>query len=85
MMWFLAYMATIYLALHIAVARLTRTPDSRLLWFFSVITGPLTRPVRAVLPPGTPEARVRVVALFASLALLLGARIALAGLGAGLG
>ena len=40
-------MATIYLALHIVVARFSRAPDSRLLWFFSVVTGPLTRPVRA--------------------------------------
>jgi hypothetical protein len=33
------------------------------LWFFGVVTGPLTRPVRRLLAPGTPEVRVRVVAL----------------------
>ena len=41
------------------------------LWFFSVVTGPLTRPVRAVLPRGTPEPRVRAVALAMYVALWL--------------
>jgi hypothetical protein len=40
-------MAIFYLALHKIVLRLTQKPNSKLLWFFSVITGPLTRPVRA--------------------------------------
>ena len=80
-LWFLCYMASIYLALHIAVARFSRAPDSRLLWFFSVVTGPLTRPVRALMPPATTEARVRLVALGAYLALLIAARAALASLG----
>jgi hypothetical protein len=80
-LWFLSYMAGIYLALHIAVARFSRAPDSRLLWFFSVVTGPLTRPVRALMPPGTTEARVRLVALGAYIALLIAARVALASLG----
>jgi hypothetical protein len=60
---FLFFMAAVYLALHVVVARLVRRPDSPVLWFFAVVTGPLTRPVRGVLPAGTPEARVRLVAL----------------------
>jgi hypothetical protein len=79
--WFLCYMASIYLALHVVVARLIRAPDSRLLWFFSVVTAPLTRPVRALLPAGTPEARVRMVALGLYVVLLIAARLALAALG----
>jgi hypothetical protein len=80
-LWFVCYMAAIYLALHVIVARLTRAPDSRLLWFFSVVTGPLTRPVRALMPPGTPEARVRLIALGAYVALMIAARLVLASLG----
>jgi hypothetical protein len=57
-------MASIYLALHIVFARFVAAGrPSATLWFFSVVTGPLTRPVRAVLPPGTPENRVRSIAL----------------------
>ena len=44
---FLCFMAVFYLALHKLVARLSHKPDSKLLWFFSVLTAPLTRPVRA--------------------------------------
>ena len=79
--WFLCYMASIYLALHVMVARLSRAPESRLLWFFSVVTAPLTRPVRAMLPVGTPETRVRLVALGLYAALLIATRIALAAVG----
>jgi len=60
---FLAYMAAVYLILHMIFARLIVGPESRTLWFFSVVTGPLTRPVRPFLSPGTSEARVRLVAL----------------------
>jgi uncharacterized protein YggT (Ycf19 family) len=60
---FLAYMAAIYLVLHIVFARLIQRPQSQMLWFFSVVTRPLTRPVRRFLPPDTPDARVRLVAL----------------------
>jgi uncharacterized protein YggT (Ycf19 family) len=80
-LWFCAYMAGIYLLIHIVVARLVRSPESRLLWFFSVVTGPLTRPVRALLPPGTPEARVRVVTLVVLAAVWLATRVVLARLG----
>jgi hypothetical protein len=79
--WFVFYMAAIYLALHIVVARFSRAPGSRLLWFFSVITGPLTRPARLLLPPATPESRVRVIALGAYVALMVMARFAVSSLG----
>jgi uncharacterized protein YggT (Ycf19 family) len=60
---FVLFMASVYLALHMLVARVVRRPDSQILWFFAVVTGPLTRPVRGLLPPGTAEARVRLMAL----------------------
>jgi uncharacterized protein YggT (Ycf19 family) len=81
LVWFLSYMAAIYLALHMIVARVTRGPDSRLLWFFSVITGPLTRPVRAWAPPGTSESRVRLITLIALVAVWLGTRVLLGTMG----
>jgi uncharacterized protein YggT (Ycf19 family) len=81
LVWFLAYMAAIYLALHMVVARLSRAPDSRLLWFFSVVTSPLTRPVRALMPPGTPEGRIRLVTLLVLVALWIGTRAILGMLG----
>jgi hypothetical protein len=71
----LLLMATVYLALHIVFARVIGNRESPALWFFSVITGPLTRPVRAVLPPGMPEARVRTIALFAYLGLWVLVRV----------
>jgi uncharacterized protein YggT (Ycf19 family) len=58
----LFFMAAIYLALHVVFARFV-APASPVLWFFGVVTGPLTRPVRRFLAPGTPETRVRLVAL----------------------
>ena len=57
------FMAAIYLGLHIVFARFARSPSSPVLWFFGVVTGPLTRPIRAFLAPVTPEPRVRLVAL----------------------
>lgn len=81
LVWFLSYMAAIYLALHMIVARFTRAPDSRLLWFFSVITGPLTRPARAWVSAGTSEGRVRMITLLALVALWLGARLLLGTMG----
>ncbi len=80
LVWFLSYMAAIYLTLHMIVVRLSRAPDSRLLWFFSVITGPLTRPVRTW-APGTSEARVRLITLVALVAVWLGTRVLLSRLG----
>ena len=74
----LFFMASVYLFLHILFARFVTRPDSPVLWFFSVVTGPLTRPVRALLRAGTPERRVRLVALGVYVALWLGARVLLA-------
>lgn len=48
-------MAVVYLALHKIVYRLSKKPNSKLLWFFSVVTGPLTRPVRAWTMQGTSD------------------------------
>jgi hypothetical protein len=48
-------MAVFYLGLHKIVARLSQKPNSKLLWFFSVLTAPLIRPVRAWVMPGTSE------------------------------
>jgi uncharacterized protein YggT (Ycf19 family) len=81
LIWFLAYMAAIYLALHIVVARFSRAPESKLMWFFSVVTGPLTRPVRALLPPDTPEPRLRLIALGVCIALWLAMRLVLSTMG----
>jgi hypothetical protein len=71
------FMASVYLFLHVLFARFITRPDSPVLWFFSVVTGPLTRPVRALLAPGTPERRVRLVALGAYAVLWLGSRFLL--------
>ncbi len=79
--WFVAYMAAIYLALHIVVARFSTTPGSKLLWFFSVVTGPLVRPVRTLLPPETGEARLRLIAFGVCVALWLGLRLLLSRMG----
>jgi hypothetical protein len=68
---FVAYMAAIYLALHMIFAHFIRSPESRSLWFFSVVTGPLTYPVRRFLPLGTSDARVRWIALAVYVALWL--------------
>jgi uncharacterized protein YggT (Ycf19 family) len=56
------FMAWVYLALHVAFARLVNQ-DNPVLWFFAVVTGPLTRPLRAWVSPGTPASRVRLIAL----------------------
>jgi hypothetical protein len=78
---FVAYMAALYVGLHIVVARFSRSPGSRVLWFFSVLTAPLTRPLRAVLPTHVTEAQVRYVTLAACVALWLATRLLLAVLG----
>ncbi len=62
---FLFMMASVYLLLHMIFARLITSPGSQVMWFFSVVTGPLVRPVRAVVPAGTSEARLRAIALAA--------------------
>jgi uncharacterized protein YggT (Ycf19 family) len=52
---FLCFMALFYLALHRIVARFSQKPDSKLRWFFGVLTAPLVRPVRAWVMPGASE------------------------------
>ena len=73
---FVCFMASVYLALHILLARLVPpNRPSATLWFFSIVTGPLTRPIRAFLPSGTPEARVRLVSLVVYVGLWIVSRV----------
>ena len=60
---FICFVAVVYLGLHIVFSRLISRSDSKILWFFSIITLPLTRPVRAWFVPGATESRLRFVAL----------------------
>jgi len=83
LLWFVAYMSVIYLGLHLIVTRFARSPESRLLWFFSIVTGPLTVPVRGLLPPGTSPTRIRLVALLVYGILWLLLRTLLGELGGG--
>jgi hypothetical protein len=81
LMSFVAYMAAIYVALHIVVVHFSRTPDNRLLWFFSVLTRPLMHPIRTMLPAGTTESQVRYLTLVACVFIWLATRLLLMGLG----
>ena len=81
LLWFLAYMSVIYLGLHLIVSRFVRSPESRLLWFFSIVTGPLTRPISAILPAGTIPSRTRLAALLVYGILWLALRTILGELG----
>ena len=76
---FVFFMASVYLALHMLFARLLPggARPSATLWFFSIVTGPLTRPVRAMLPAETPESRVRAVSLALYVGLWIVCRLAL--------
>jgi hypothetical protein len=76
------FMAAVYLSLHIVFARLIATHASPVMWFFGVVTAPLTRPVRAWLAPGTPEPRVRLLALGVYAGLWLLSRLFFVWLGA---
>ena len=80
----LFFMASVYLVLHVAFARVISSPKSPFLWFFSVVTGPLTRPVRGVLPSGASEPRVRMAALVMYVLLWLASRAFFVWLGASL-
>jgi uncharacterized protein YggT (Ycf19 family) len=82
---FVAYMAALYVSLHIVVARFSKSPGSRMLWFFSVLTAPLMRPFRAVLPAQVTEPQLRYVTLAACIALWLATRLLLAMLGGSAG
>jgi uncharacterized protein YggT (Ycf19 family) len=83
LIWFMAYMASIYLALHIVVAHLSKASENRLLWFFGVLTGPLTRPIRAVVPAGTSPAHIRYITLAVCVIVWLATRLLLAAMGEG--
>jgi hypothetical protein len=48
-------MALFYLALHKIVSGISRKPNSKLLWFISVVTAPLIRPLRAWIMPGASD------------------------------
>lgn len=84
LVWFIAFMATIYLALHVLLARLIRDPQSKTLAFMTVMTHPLTVPARSFLSPGTPETRVRGVTLGILVCVWLLSRTLMALLGSGL-
>lgn len=60
---FICFIAVFYLMLHILLCRAIKRPENKVLWFFSVLTDPLTRPVRAWFAAGMPEQRVRLLAL----------------------
>ena len=60
---FICFIALFYLMLHILVSRVIKRPEHKLLWFFSILTGPLTRPVRVWVGGDMPEQRVRWMAL----------------------
>jgi hypothetical protein len=60
---FLCFVAVVYLGLHIVFSRLISRPDSKVLWFFSVITAPLTWPVRVWITPHASEPHLRFTAL----------------------
>lgn len=56
-------MAVFYLALHKIVARLSRKADSKLLWFFGVLTAPLTMPVKRYSSPDASDGQIVSYAL----------------------
>jgi hypothetical protein len=60
---FLCFVAVIYLGLHIVFSRLISKADSKVLWFFSVLTLPLIWPVRTWIAPNASERRLRLTAL----------------------
>jgi uncharacterized membrane-anchored protein len=76
---FVAYMAAIYIALHIVVAHFSRRAESRLLWFFSVLTKPLTRSIGRILPEGLTDSQLRYLTLAVCVAVWLVTRLLLMG------
>jgi hypothetical protein len=60
---FLCFMAVVYLALHAIIIRLISKSDSKLIWFFSIVTDPLTRPVPFWVRRDAPPSHVILVAL----------------------
>ena len=59
----LCFLSIVYLGLHIAFACIISRPDSKVLWFFSVLTSPLTRPLQMWTASNRPEPQRRLVAL----------------------
>jgi hypothetical protein len=68
---FLAFMGVVYMTLHVVIALLIQKPDSKIAAFFTILTSPLVRPVRALAPPGTTESRLRLFTLAALVAVWL--------------
>jgi hypothetical protein len=60
---FVCFVALVYLTLHVIFSRLISRPDSKVLWFFSILTMPLTWPIRVWLTSEVSDARLRYVAL----------------------
>jgi len=60
---FVCFVALVYLTLHVIFSRLISKPDSKILWFFSILTMPLTWPIRVWLTSEVSDARLRYVAL----------------------
>ena len=82
LLWFVAYMAAIYLgAAHRAWPASSGTRIAACSGSSPWSPDPLTAPVRAVLPRGVPEGRVRWITLALCAAIWLGARIVLARMG----
>jgi len=75
---FVIFVALFYLALHVILARLIAKPDSKILWFFGLITSPLLYPVRIWYADAPPASlRLRALLFYGMLWLLaaLAARI----------
>lgn len=62
---FLCFVAVVYLLLHWMVRRFSVKSNSKLLWFFSIVTAPLTRPFRTWTKAGATDEQVIVAALIA--------------------
>jgi hypothetical protein len=62
---FLCFVAVVYLTLHVIFSRLISRRESKILWFFSVLTSPLTWPVRTWVVPNASESRLRFLAIVA--------------------
>jgi hypothetical protein len=67
---FLSFIALLYLSLHVIFSRLIFRPGSKLLWFFSILTSPLVRPIERLAPRSSQE-RLRLVSLVVYAALWL--------------
>jgi hypothetical protein len=60
---FFCVLAIFYLALQKTIARFSRKPNSKLLWFFAVLTEPLTFPVKKWSPPDATDDQIASCAL----------------------